>query len=55
MVATSGGYNIDDYLIPIDSTLRLYNVPGITVSTTALSIDPNTTTVYTAWIFVEGF
>jgi len=37
---------------------NVYNpaaVPGITASTTALSIDPNTTTVYTAWIFVEGF
>jgi len=39
-------------------TPNVYNpaaVPGITVSTTALSIDPDTTTVYTAWIFVEGF
>jgi len=37
---------------------NVYNpaaVPGVTVSTTALSIDPDTTTVYTAWIFVEGF
>jgi len=152
MAGTAGEYNIDDYLIPIDSTLRIYNpgagsnmnvlgvspdaigkievdgvtlttnaqgamminlanantwtatqtfativpslvnissattsvtgttagsiiwdmpfqgsgykkanvynpaaVPGVTVSTTALSIDPNTTTVYTAWIIVEGF
>ena len=31
------------------------SVPGVTVSTTALSIDPDTTTKYTAWIFVEGF
>lgn len=39
-------------------TPNVYNpaaVPGVTVSTTALSIDPNTTTVYTAWIIVEGF
>ena len=37
---------------------NVYNpaaVPGITASTTALSIDPDTTTVYTAWIIVEGF
>jgi len=37
---------------------NVYNpatVPGVTASTTALSIDPNTTTVYTAWIIVEGF
>jgi len=37
---------------------NVYNpaaVPGVTASTTALSIDPDTTTVYTAWIFVEGF
>jgi len=37
---------------------NIYNpaaVPGVTASTTALSIDPDTTTVYTAWIFVEGF
>jgi len=37
---------------------NVYNpaaVPGVTVSTTALSIDPDTTTVYTAWIIVEGF
>jgi len=39
-------------------TPNVYNpaaVPGVTASTTALSIDPNTTTVYTAWIIVEGF
>jgi len=48
MAGTAGGYNIDNYLIPIDSTLRLYNVAGVTASTTALSIDPDTTTVYTA-------
>jgi len=37
---------------------NVYNpgaVPGVTASTTALSINPDTTTVYTAWIFVEGF
>jgi len=37
---------------------NVYNpgaVPGVTASTTALSIDPDTTTAYTAWIFVEGF
>ena len=43
---------------PFTYTPNVYNpaaVPGVTVSTTALSIDPNTTTVYTAWIIVEGF
>jgi len=37
---------------------NVYNpaaVPGVTASTTALSIDPDTTTVYTAWIIVEGW
>ena len=39
-------------------TPNVYNpgsVPGVTVSTTALSIDPDTTTKYTAWLIVEGF
>jgi len=43
---------------PFTYTPNVYNpaaVPGVTASTTALSIDPDTTTVYTAWIFVEGF
>jgi len=39
MVATSGGYNIDDYLIPIDSTLRLYNVAGS--NTNVLGVSPD--------------
>lgn len=30
-------------------------VPGVTVSTTGLSLAPDTTTKYTAWVFVEGF
>lgn len=30
-------------------------VPGVTVSTTALSIDPDNTTTYTGWILVDGF
>jgi len=39
-------------------TPNVYNpnsVPGVTVSTTALSLAPDTTTAYTGWIIVEGF
>jgi hypothetical protein len=30
-------------------------VPGVSTTTTALSIDPDTTTAYTGWITVEGY
>lgn len=33
---------------------NIVGVAGATVSTTALSIDPDTTTTYTGWILVEG-
>ncbi len=39
-------------------TPNIYNpgaVPGVTTTTTTLSIDPDTTTAYTNWIIVEGF
>ena len=39
MAATAGGYNIDNYLIPIDSTLRLYNVAGS--NTNVLGVSPD--------------
>ena len=31
------------------------SVPGVSVSTTALSINPDSTSTYTGWIVVEGF
>ena len=31
------------------------NVPGVATTTTTLSIDPDTTTAYTAWIIAEGY
>lgn len=31
------------------------SVPGVTVSTTELSLAPDTTTAYTGWIVVEGY
>ena len=34
---------------------NVVGVAGTTVSTTALSIDPDNTTTYTGWIFVYGF
>lgn len=34
---------------------NVVGVAGTTVSTTALSIDPDNTTSYTGWIFVYGF
>ncbi len=36
-------------------TVNSANIAGVTVSTTALSIDPDNTTVYTGWIIVEGY
>ena len=40
MAATAGGYNIDDYLIPIDSTLRIYN-PGAGSNMNVLGVSPD--------------
>ena len=31
------------------------SVPGVTVSTTELSLAPDTTTAYTGWIIIEGY
>ena len=31
------------------------SVPGVTVSTTKLSLAPDTTTAYTGWIIIEGY
>jgi len=39
MAATAGGYNIDNYLIPIDNTLRLYNVPGSNINVLGVAPD----------------
>jgi len=39
MAGTAGGYNIDNYLIPIDSTLRLYNVAGSNMNVLGVSPD----------------
>ncbi len=30
-------------------------IPGVTVSTTSVSIDPDNTTAYTGWLIIEGF
>ena len=40
MAATAGGFNIDDYLIPIDSTLRIYN-PGAGSNMNVLGVAPD--------------
>jgi len=39
MAGTAGGFNIDDYLIPIDSTLRMYNVAGSNMNVLGVSPD----------------
>ena len=39
---------------PVVST-NSASVPGVTVSTTELSLAPDTTTAYTGWIIVEGY
>jgi len=39
MAGTAGGFNIDDYLIPIDSTLRIYNVAGSNMNVLGVSPD----------------
>jgi len=39
MAGTAGGYNIDDYLIPIDSTLRIYNKPGSNMNVLGVAPD----------------
>jgi len=39
MAATAGGYNIDNYLIPIDGTLRMYNVAGSNMNVLGVSPD----------------
>jgi len=39
MAGTAGGYNIDNYLIPIDSTLRLYNVAGSNMNVLGVAPD----------------
>lgn len=36
-------------------TTNSASVPGVTVSTSALSLAPNTTTAYTGWLVVEGY
>ena len=36
-------------------TTNSASVPGVTVSTTALSLAPDTTTAYTGWIIIEGY
>lgn len=44
--------------VPFAYTPLLNNptsVPGVTVSTTSISIDPNNTTVYSGYLTVEGF
>ena len=46
------------YPTAFSQTPNIYNpsaVPGITTTTTTLSIDPDTPTAYTAWIIVEGY
>jgi len=40
MAGTAGGYNIDDYLIPIDNTLRIYN-PGAGSNMNVLGVAPD--------------
>jgi len=39
MAGTAGGYNIDNYLIPIDNTLRLYNVAGSNMNVLGVAPD----------------
>lgn len=39
---------------PVIST-NSASVPGVTVSTTELSLAPDTTTAYTGWIIIEGY
>lgn len=36
-------------------TTNTANVPGVTVTTTEVELAPNTTTVYTGWIIIEGY
>ncbi|MEM3846861.1 MAG: hypothetical protein QXU98_14285 [Candidatus Parvarchaeota archaeon] len=36
-------------------TTNSASVPGVSVSTTALSLAPDTTTAYTGWIIIEGY
>jgi len=39
MAGTAGGFNLDDYLIPIDNTLRMYNVAGSNMNVLGVSPD----------------
>lgn len=50
--------NTYTYPVAFTNTPNIYNptsIPGVTTTTTTLSLVPDTTTLYTGWIIIEGF